>query len=171
MKRFLLAALLAFAVAVPATAADYKIGTVDLQRALNESDAGKKAKEKFKTEVDKLQAELAKQKQDIEKMKEDVEKRAMVLKEEERRELEKEYQRKLRDFQRTYKDAQADLQARDGELTAEILQELAGVIVEYGAKASYTMILEASNTGAVLYHSSTVDVTDAIIKEYNAKTK
>jgi outer membrane protein len=164
-----LAACLALVAVAPAQ--ELRIGTVDLQRALNESDSGKKAKERFKVEVDKLQSELQKQKAEIDKLKEDVEKRALVLKDEERRELEKEYQRRLRDFQRTYKDAQADLQQRDSEMTAEILRELAEVIAEYGEKAGYTLILEASNTGAVLYNSRAVDITDKIIEAYNAKKK
>ena len=112
--------LAAVLLAAPAVRAEeFKLGTVDLQRALNECDAGKKAKEDFKTQVDKLQAELAKQKGEIEKIKDDVEKKGMVLKDDERKNIERDYQKKLRDFQRTYKDSQAELQQRDNELTAE----------------------------------------------------
>ncbi|MET0151782.1 MAG: OmpH family outer membrane protein [Candidatus Binatia bacterium] len=171
MKRsiVILAALL---VAVPAVRADeFKLGTVDLQRALNECDAGKTAKEHFKTQVDKLQAELAKQKGDIEKIKGEVEKKGMVLKDEERKNVERDYQKRLRDFQRMYKDSQAELQQRDNELTGEILRELQEVIAEWGAKQSFTLVLEASNTGAVLYNSRAVDITEQVIQEYNTKRK
>ncbi|MGH7820856.1 MAG: OmpH family outer membrane protein, partial [Candidatus Binatia bacterium] len=85
MRRVILAALMLLALAPAGRAQELRVGTVDLQRALNESEAGKKAKEQFKVEVDKLQADLAKQKGDIEKIKEDVEKKGLVLKEEERR--------------------------------------------------------------------------------------
>jgi outer membrane protein len=163
---------LAVALAAPvAFAEDMKIGTVDLQRALNESEAGKKAKESFKVQVDKLQSELQKQKNDIEKIKDEAEKKGMVLKEEERKNIERDYQKKLRDFQRTYKDSQAELQQKDSELTAEILRELQEVIADFGAKESYTMVLEASNTGVVLYNSRAVDITDKIIEAYNGKRK
>src|SRR5437762_1575327 len=87
-----------------------KIGYVDLQRALNESDAGKRAKEEFKVQVDKLQGSLKKQKDDIDSLKEQLEKKALVMKEEERANLEDDYRKKLRDFERNYKDSQADLQ-------------------------------------------------------------
>jgi outer membrane protein len=171
MKRSILM-LAALLVAVPAVRADeFKLGLVDLQRALNECDAGKKAKENFKTQVDKLQAELAKQKGDIEKIKDEVEKKGMVLKDEERKNIERDYQKRLRDFQRTYKDSQAELQQRDNELTGEILRELQEVIAEYGAKQNYTLVLEASNTGAVLYGSRAVDITEQVIQEYNTKRR
>ena len=172
MKRFVLMipALLLLA-AASVQAEEFKLGTVDLQRALNECDAGKKAKENFKGQVDKLQADLNKQKTEIEKIKDDVEKKGMVMKEEERKNVERDYQKRLRDFQRTYKDSQAELQQRDNELTSEILRDLQEVIAEFGAKSTYTLILEASNTGAVLYNARAVDITDTIIQEYNAKRK
>ncbi len=171
MKRFMLPfAMLVLAVPL-ARAEELKLATVDLQRALNECEAGKKAKEDFKSQVDKLQAELNKQKTEIEKMKEDFDKKGLVLKDEERKNIERDYQKRLREFQRTYKDSQAELQQRDNELTGEILRQLQEVIAEYGAKQSYTLVLEASNTGAVLYNSRAVDITDQVIQEFNAKRK
>ena len=171
MKRWywMLPALLL--VTAAARAEEFKLGTVDLQRALNECDAGKRAKENFKGQVDKLQADLNKQKTEIEKIKDEVEKKGMVLKEDERKNIERDYQKRLRDFQRTYKDSQAELQQRDNELTSEILRDLQEVIAEYGAKQGFTLVLEASNTGAVLYNARSVDITDPIIQEYNAKKK
>jgi outer membrane protein len=171
MKRFLWMLPAALLVAGVARAEEFKLATVDLQRALNECDAGKKAKEDFKSQVDKLQADLNKQKTEIEKIKDEVEKKGMVLKEDERKNIERDYQKRLRDFQRTYKDSQAELQQRDNELTSEILRDLQEVIAEYGAKQTYTLILEASNTGAVLYNARSIDITDAVIQEYNAKRK
>src|SRR6185369_11536277 len=54
-KTLALALLLMPLLALPArAAAQLKIGYVDLQRALNESEAGKKAKDRFKVQVDKL---------------------------------------------------------------------------------------------------------------------
>ena len=150
--------------------ADEKIGYVDLQRALNESDAGRKAKEEFKVEVDKLQARLKKQKDEIDNLKEQLEKKAVVMKEEERASSEEEYRRKLRDFERNYKDSQADLQRKDGELTGAIIKDLQEVIREYGEKEGFTVILEASNS-AVLYGAKSADLTEYVIHQYNGRSK
>jgi outer membrane protein len=143
-----------------------KIAYVDLQRALNESDAGKKAKEEFKVQVDKLQAQLKKQKDEIDNLKDQLEKKSLVMKEEERSNLEEEYRKKLRDFERNYKDSQADLQKKDNELTGAIIRDLQDVIRSYGERENYTLILEAGST-AVLYGAKSADVTDAIIREYD----
>jgi len=171
MKRWIILFALLLLAAPAVRAEEFRLATVDLQRALNECESGKSAKENFKSQVDKLQADLNKQKNEIEKIKEEVEKKGMVLKDEERKNIERDYQKRLRDFQRTYKDSQAELQQRDNELTSEILRDLQEVIAEYGAKQNYTLVLEASNTGAVLYNSRAIDITDQVIQEYNSKRK
>ena len=171
MKQWILVVIGLWLIAPAVRAEEFKLATVDLQRALNECESGKRAKEDFKAQVDKLQGDLQKQKTDIEKIKDEVEKKGMVLKEEERKNIERDYQKRLRDFQRTYKDSQAELQQRDNELTSEILRDLQEVIAEYGAKSGYTLILEASNTGAVLYNARSIDITDPIIEAYNTKRK
>ena len=143
-----------------------KIGYVDLQRALNESESGKKAKEDFKVQVDKLQAQLKRQKDEIDSLKEQLEKKSVVMKEEERANLEDEYRRKLRDFERNYKDSQADLQKKDNELTGAIIKDLQEVIRDYGEREGYTLILEATSS-AVLYGTKSADLTDEVMKLYN----
>jgi outer membrane protein len=154
--------------ASPVLADNVKIGYVDLQRALNESNAGKRARDEFKSQVDKAQASLKKQKDEVDALREQLAKKSMVMKDEERSNLEKELARKGRDFERAYKDSQSDLQAKDNELTAGILRGLQKVIKRYGDKEGYTLILENSSN-AVLYSAKDADLTDTIVKLYNAK--
>lgn len=144
-----------------------KIGYVDLQRALNESDAGKKAKEEFKVQVDRLQASLKKQKDEIDSLKDQLEKKSLVMKEQERGNLEDEYRKKLRDFERNYKDSQTDLQKKDNELTGGIIKDLQEVIRDYGEREGYTLILE-NTSSAVLYGAKNADLTDEIMRQYNS---
>jgi outer membrane protein len=145
-----------------------KIGYVDLQRALNESDSGKKAKEEFKVQVDRLQGSLKKQKDEIDGLKEQLEKKSLVMKEEERANLEDDYRKKLRDFERNYKDSQTDLQKKDNELTGGIIKDLQDIIRAYGETEGYTLILEVTSS-AVLYGSKSADLTDTIISQYNSQ--
>src|SRR5262245_28576437 len=161
------AGLVVAAMATAVAAQEIKIGYVDLQRALNECDAGKKAKEDFKRQVDRLQGDLEKQKQQIESLREQLEKKALVMKEEERRNLENDYRKRLRDFERNYKDSQGELQGKDNELTAEILKQLQKVIQAYGQREGYTLILENSSS-TVLYSNQNADLTDHVISEFNA---
>jgi outer membrane protein len=167
MKRWRAAALVLLA-ATAAEAQSIKFGYVDLQRALNESDAGRRAKADFKKQVDRLQGDLKKQKDDLDALREQLEKKGPVMKDEERRNLELDLQRKARDFERAYKDSQGELQLKDNELTAEILRGLQAVIAEFGKQEGYTLILENSSS-TVLYAATDADLTDRIIKLYNER--
>jgi outer membrane protein len=151
-----------------AQAEDLKIGYVDLQKALNESEAGQKAKEVFKAEVDRMEQSLEKRKNEVTKLKDELEKKGLLLKEEERDSLERDYRQKLRDFERQYKDSQQELQIKDRELTGRILEELRQVLRDMGEQGNYTLILEGNNT-VVLYGSKAIDLTETVIKTYNAK--
>ena len=159
--------VIAATVAANVALADTKIGYVDLQRALNESETGKKAKAEFKVQVDKLQAKLKRQKDELDTLKDRLEKKSVVMKEADRGTLEEEYRKKLRDFERDYKDSQADLQKKDNDLTAGIIRGLQEVIHQYGDQQGYTVILE-TNSNAVVYGAKNADVTDAIIERYNS---
>jgi outer membrane protein len=155
---------------VPLTirAEEIKLGYVDLQRALNDSEAGKNAKEKFKGEVDKAEQSLERRKNEVEKLKQELEKKGLLLNEEQRDALERDYRDKLGDFERVYKNLQQELQIRDRQLTGRILEGLREVVQSVGEQGNYTVIFEGNNT-VVLYGSKAIDLTDTIIKAYNQK--
>lgn len=156
------------AVVTDASAQDVRIGVINLQRALNESNAGKKAKARFKEQIDRLQSDLEKRKNEVDALKDQLAKKALVMKDEERRNLEKEYQTKLREFERAYEDSQGELQFKDSELTRDLVKQLQEVIQDYGRRGGYTVILEQAG-GGLLYGAAHIDLTDAIIAEFNQK--
>jgi outer membrane protein len=147
--------------------AELRIAVVDMQRALNECEAGRKAKDQVKAKFEKSQDQLRKQREDLDRMKEDYDRKALVLKDEERRNLEKDLESRGLEFKRKYEDFQRDLKRTDAELTSSIVQELYEIVRDYGAKNSYLLVLEASS-GALLYNDKAVDITDEIVKLHNA---
>ncbi len=167
VARGLLAAALVLGAARGARAVEAKVAVVDMQRALNECDAGKKAKDQVKAKFERSQNQLKKQREDLDRLKEDYDRKATVLKDEERRNLEKDLEGRGLEFKRKYEDFQRDLKETDAELTKSIVEELYVLVRDYGEKHGYTLVLEASS-GALLYNDKTVDVTDEIVKLHNA---
>ncbi len=170
MKRAVLSVALVLGVALSArcAGAELKMAIVDLQRALNESAAGKKAKEQFKVEVDRMQESLKREKDALDRMKDDLEKKSAVVKEEQRKSLADDFERKRRDLRRKLEDSDAELRKKDSELTSGILKDIAGVIQEIGEREGYTLILETSSA-AVLYGARSIDITDEVIRTFDAK--
>ncbi len=155
----------------PARAAEpFKVGCVDMQRALNLCEAGQEAKKAITAEVDKVQKNLAGRQKELEKLKEDLEKRGSVMSESVRREKERDYQTKLRDLQRLQRDFEEDIRRRDREFTDRVLRDLDRIIKKIGEDGKYTLILE-KNQPAVIFVSGALDITDELIKIANQRPK
>ena len=170
MRRFLLAGILAICIAsTPAFAADLKLGYIDMQRALNASEAGKEAKEQLATRVKKYQEEINTKQENIKKLKDELEKQGMLLSESARAAKEKDYQQRLKEFQRFTKDAQDELQGKDEEFTRKILEGMEKIIQEFGRKNGYTFIF-VKNEG-MLFVDDKADVTEEVLKLLNANRK
>jgi outer membrane protein len=170
MRRFLLVGILACCIAAaPAFAADLKLGYIDMQRALNASEAGKEAKEQLATRVKKYQEEINTKQESIKKLKDELEKQGMLLSESARAAKEKDYQQRLKEFQRFTKDAQDELQGKDEEFTRKILEGMEKIIQEFGRKNGYTFIF-VKNEG-MLFVDDKVDVTEEVLKILNASRK
>jgi outer membrane protein len=150
--------------------AELKVGSVDIQRAVNECNAGKEAKKEITKEVEKFQRLIAEKQKELQTMKETLEKQAPMLNTDARAAKEKEYQSKGRDFQRWGEDYQNELKQKQVEKERTISMSLQKVIQKLGADEGYTVILE-KNEAIVLYTSKAIDITDRVIKLFDAQKK
>ena len=151
-------------------AADLKIAYVDIQKAVNESNAGKDAKKLITKDVEKFQGQIADKQKVLQTMKESLEKQAPMLNPDARATREKEYQNKLREFQRWGEDSQNEINQKRMEMERNISIGLQKVIQKVGADEGYTLILE-KNESIVLFVSKALDITDRVIKAYDAQKK
>jgi outer membrane protein len=142
-----------------------KFAYVDVQRALNECDAGKRAKAEFQGRVTSLESRLQRQQNEVQALKDEIEKKGMLMTENERQSKQDAYVAKLKNFERDYKDSKEELQAKDNEMTAKIVHDLAQVIRSLGERDGYTMVMEK---GSILWGAPGIDITDQVIRNYNA---
>jgi len=149
---------------------DLKVGAVDIQKAVNQCNAGKEAKQALTKEVERIQRLIAEKQKELQEMKELLEKQGLMLKPETRAEREKEYQTKLRDFQRWGEDSQNEINQKRIEMERNIYIGLQKVIQKVGTDEGYTLILE-KNENIVLFNSKSIDITDQVIKAYDAQKK
>src|SRR5258708_22535862 len=145
--------------------AELKFAFVDVQRALNECDAGKKAKAEFQGRVTSLEGRLQRQQNEVQALKDEIEKKGMLMNQDERQSKQDQYVAKLKNFERDYKDSKDELQAKDNEMTAKIVHDLAQVIRALGERDNHTMVMEK---GSILWGAPNIDITDQVIRNYNA---
>jgi len=153
-----------------ALSAELNIGCVDIQRAVNDCNAGKEAKKTIIKEVEKFQRIAVEKQKELQTLKESLDKQNLLLKPEARTTKEKEFQDKLREFQRWGEDNQNEINQKRLELERNISIGLLKVIRKIGADEGYVLILE-KNENIVLFGSKSIDLTDRVIKAYDLQKK
>jgi len=156
--------------AAPAAAADVKIGYVNLQKALNECQAGIKAKEDLKVEAEGLEAELGKKQEELKKMKDELDSKAKVWNKETKEAKEKEFRTKTADFQKKFMDYGEELNKKKQDSEARIIKDLRDLVEEIAKKKGMTFVFEKS-VGGLLYAPKDADLTDEVIKASDARKK
>jgi len=151
-------------------AADLKIAYVDMQRVINECNAGKDAKKAIVQDGEKFQRLIAEKQKELQTMKESLDKQGLMLTPDARANKEKEYQSKLREFQRWGEDTQNELTQKRTQMERAISVALVKVIQKIGTDEGYTLILD-KNENIVLFASKTIDITDRAIKAFDAQKK
>lgn len=170
MKRFIIALSLVLALPLSVMAADgSKIGSVDVQKVLLTSDAGKEAKEQLAQKASKYEAEKASKEGELKKLKGELESQGALLNDSARGAKERDYQQRLKEYQRFLKDAQDDLQAKNDEFTGKIVDEIVKVAQEYGKKNGFTAIFVKNET--MIFLDPSADVTDSVLKAFNENRK
>jgi len=168
VKYWLVVILLALSASLGAAQERIRIGFVDIQRVIGESQAGKRAKDRFQAQIKKAEADVIKERQDLERLRADLDKKGPLLKDEERRNMEADFQKRSVNLQRTIGDYQQDLRQKENEMMAEILKELEGVVNDLGKAEKFTVILERSQ---ILYSDQGTDITTRVIEAYNSRSK
>ena len=163
------AILLSCVFCVQAHGADVaKIGTIDFQRILDLSDAGKEAQAKLAEQAKKMETDLKSKGAEIEENRKQFEREALVMNKEMKGAKEREMRIKINDFkqlQKKYTGLARELQFR---LVGKIRKDLDALVKEIGKKEGYLLILERKEAG-VVYMPSKIDLTDEVIKRYNAQ--
>jgi outer membrane protein len=148
--------------------ANTKVGYVDMQRAIQSTAAGKKAKADLEAEFNKRKKDLDKKKADIEKMDQDLQKKKSVLSEEVMNKKQMELQEEMMKFQKVVAENQLEIQKKEKELTMPILEKMRKVIEKVAQDKQFSLVLE-KNDQNVLFAQKDADLTEDVIKSFEAQ--
>lgn len=163
-----LAAMLTFSALVPKKSAAQatKIAVVDLQRAITETEDGRKAKDKLKKLFEGRQKELDKKQQELKKLKDELDQQKNVLSRDALEAKVESYQKQLVDLQQVYVEYQRELAEKEGELTKVIVERMERILRRMGQTDGYSLIVDRAS--GVIYVPTNLDLTDVLIQRYNA---
>ncbi|MBC2715075.1 MAG: OmpH family outer membrane protein [Desulfobacteraceae bacterium] len=165
---FIVVALVLFYV-LPAFAADVaKIGIIDFQRVLTESEAGKSVQEEIQKKGREMETSLIELGKAIEGLSEQMSREAMVMSKEKREEKQREIEIKKYDFQSLQKKYQMEFRELEAIEVEKLKNDIFELAEKIGKKEGYLLIIEKS---AAIYYPSTIDITDLLIEKYNETSK
>lgn len=144
-------------------AAEFKVGVVDMQKAIQTSSAGKKAKKEVEGDFEKKKKELKKKEDDLKKRVEEFEKKQAVLSDKVRQEQQADLQKDMMQFREEVGKSQVTIQQRERELTKPILEKLQKIILEIAKEKDFSMVLEKAEQ-SVMFAKTELDITDEVIK-------
>lgn len=160
-----LLASVAIGVHSPAAAGDQKIGVVDLQHAVLQTEDGIRATATLKKLFDKRQQDIDAKQVELAAMRDDIEKQARILSRASLQRRMEDWQRRFVDLQKVFAEHSKELQKKQNDLTGPILKKMMAVISRTAKKNGYELILDRQ---AVPYVRSDLDLTEQVIQSYNA---
>jgi outer membrane protein len=161
--RGLTATALLIAAAAPVAAQELKIGYVNSERVMRESNPAKAAQAKLQAEFSKREKELDDSAVKLKSAADKLEKDAVTLSESERNRRQRELVESDRDLQRKRREFQEDLNQRRNEELASVIERANRVIRQIYESEKYDLVLQE-----VIFAGARVDITEKVIKVLNA---
>ncbi len=144
--------------------AELKIAIVSMQKAIQGSAAGKKAKAELEADFEKKKKELQKKEADLKKMSEDLERKKSVMSDDAFQKKQADFQEEMMKFRQVVGSNQMEIQKKEQDLTAPIIDKMKKVIDKIAKDKGYSLVIE--NTAMVLYHDGKLDITDDVLKAF-----
>ena len=149
-----------------AAIAETKIGFVNSDRVMREAAPAVRAQQRLEKEFEKRDQELQRIARDLKSMQEDLERNGPTMADGDRRNKERALTELNRDFQRKQREFREDLNLRQNEENAAIIEKANKAIKQLAETEKYDLIVQD-----VVWASPKLDITDKIIKALAAESK
>ncbi len=147
-----------------------KLGIIDLQKCLQQSESGKKASKSLQEKSDQIKKDLEAKREELKNLTDDFNKKSAVLSAEAKSEREKELIRKNEDLRELVRRKEEEMQKDEYNAMQPLLNELFEITKKLAKEEGFTMILE-SKTGVVFFNKPVEDITDKVIRLANEPKK
>lgn len=156
-----------------ATGTGTKIGTINIEQAVVNSNEGQRDFEALRKKLEPKQNELKGQNDELEALQKQLQTQGEKLNDDARATLVKQIETKKKSFDRSVQDAQEDAQNQQKEIFQRILQKMAPVIVKHAQESGFAMIVDTSNPwpqSPILWYGENGDITRAVVDLYNTQS-
>lgn len=149
--------------------AELKVGVINFEGIIAQSDYGKRAKEKMQAKVQQIDASMKKAQTELETYQKELSKQSMALSQEAQKGKIAEYREKVIAFEQKRRESQEQLQMAEREIFQPVIELLVKVTQDHARNNGYDLMLNAKSS--VVFASESVDLTLVILDEFNKASK
>lgn len=144
-----------------------RLGVVDPQRVLGETNAGKKAKDMLATFAKNRQALIELEEKELRRMEEDFVKQGSVLSANAKREREEQFRRRMSEYQQKVTDLNREVQDKQKEVLDGFREKIEALSGKVAKRLELQAVFDRGRGGPTLYFDEAVDVSSQLIEEFN----
>jgi len=149
-----------------ASADGLKVAVIDINRILNESEAGKVAKKKIEGRYEELKKKVEEKQEEAKKLKDEIDKQKIILGKEKLKEKEDSLNAKIGELRQMTQEAEKEMQTRQGELTQDVLKSIKVKLEKLVTDEKIDLVLDQAQGGVVHFNPS-IDLTARVLDLVN----
>jgi outer membrane protein len=143
------------------------IGLVDPARVLNDSTAGKKAKDSLTAFSKNRQALIEMEEKDLRRMEEDFIKQASVLSPAAKNEREQLFRRRMAEYQQKAGELNREVQEKQKDVLEAFRDKVETVVAKVAKRNGLQVVIDKGKGGPAIYGAQELDITTEVIEEFN----
>lgn len=149
--------------------AEVKVASVNMQRAINEVNEGKTANAQLEKMMADKKAALEKMKSSFDALQADYQKQQMLLSDSARKQKEDEINMAGMQLQQAIEQSNNEFQGAYNNAMSTLIGKMKVIVGTISTERQYTMVVEVSEGSSVVWAAPSIDITDEVIKRYNAQ--
>jgi outer membrane protein len=144
-----------------------KIGVIDAQRLLDNTNAGKKAKDHLVSFSKNRQALMESDEKELRRMEEDLVKQGGILSPVAKREREEQFRRRIQEYQQKTAELNREVQEKQKDVLEGFRDKVESVVGKVAKRLGLQIIVDRSKGGPTIYNEESLDISGQVIEEFN----
>lgn len=150
-----------------AAPAGLRVGAVDQQRILVETDAGKKARESLNSFMKNRQAVVELEEKELKRMEDELIKQSSVLSATAKKEREDQFRRRMMEYQQKVNEMNREVQEKQKDTLEGFRDKVEKVVAKVAQQMGVQIVLDKGRGGSTIYVDGGLDITQKVIDEFN----
>jgi len=146
-----------------------RVAIIDMNKILNDSDAGQAAKKKMEARYEELKKAIDSKQEDARKIKDEIDKQKVMLGKEKLKEREDALQAKINELRQMTQEGEQEMQARQAEFTRAVLTSVQKQVDVVVKAEKFDLVLE--KTAGVIHFNPSMDISARVLALVNAAGK